>query len=158
MSAHDQEHAGGGVRIWLRDLGQADQEIGDESDSDLCAHGILAGAEEPGDPEVLLDPFEEQLDLPAFPIKRSDLAGRAVRSLVNSRSPLPVSIRMVISRPGWKNGRLEERPAGRTAGWQNGRLAERPAGRTAGWQNGRLAERIVPSCGQALGQVPDLIG
>ena len=40
-------------------------EINADGDPDLGAHGVLAGAEEGFDPEVLLDPFEEEFDLPA---------------------------------------------------------------------------------------------
>ena len=35
---------------------------------DLGLHGMLARAIERLDPQVLLDPFEEQLDLPAAPV------------------------------------------------------------------------------------------
>lgn len=41
------------------------QQVGAHRDPYLGLHGVLAGAVEGLDPEVLLDPFEEQLDLPA---------------------------------------------------------------------------------------------
>ena len=41
------------------------EDINRDRDPDLGLHGVLAGAEEGLDPQVLLDPFEEQLDLPA---------------------------------------------------------------------------------------------
>jgi hypothetical protein len=44
----------------------------------LKAHGILAGAQETGDLEGLLDPAEEQLDRPAPAIEVSDLLSRCV--------------------------------------------------------------------------------
>lgn len=40
-------------------------QVGADGDPDLRLHGVLAGAEEGLDSEVLLDPFEEELDLPA---------------------------------------------------------------------------------------------
>lgn len=44
------------------------QKHGDQCNPDLCEHGVFAGSEECFDLEVLLDPFEEQLYLPTFPI------------------------------------------------------------------------------------------
>ncbi len=41
------------------------EQVGAERDPDLCLHRALAGAAEGLEPEVLLDPLEEQLDLPA---------------------------------------------------------------------------------------------
>jgi len=44
-------------------------------DPDLGLHGILGGAIERLDPEVLLDPFEEQLDLPPAFVQLCDGQG-----------------------------------------------------------------------------------
>lgn len=41
------------------------EDINRDRDPDLGLHSVLAGAEEGLDPQVLLDPFEEQSDLPA---------------------------------------------------------------------------------------------
>ena len=38
----------------------------------LRLHGVLAVAQEMLDPQVLLDPFEEQFDLPAVLVERAD--------------------------------------------------------------------------------------
>src|SRR5215472_15477709 len=53
------ESAGGGV------VQDAQQHEGDQRDIDLHAHGVFTAAEKAADLEVLLEPFEEQLDLPA---------------------------------------------------------------------------------------------
>ncbi len=42
-----------------------DKEVDRDRDPDLGLDGVLGGAEESLDAQVLLDPFEEQLDLPA---------------------------------------------------------------------------------------------
>jgi hypothetical protein len=41
----------------------AQQHEGDQRDIDLDAHGIFAAAEKAPDLEVLLEPFEQQLDI-----------------------------------------------------------------------------------------------
>lgn len=41
------------------------KQVGAHGDPDLCLDGVVAGAEEGLDAQVLLDPFEEQLDLPS---------------------------------------------------------------------------------------------
>src|SRR6202022_746934 len=51
--------------------------IGDHSGEDLQTDGILVGAEELADIEMLFDPSEQQLDLPADLIERGDLDRRA---------------------------------------------------------------------------------
>src|SRR5882757_8763703 len=44
----------------LQGVGHAQQEVGDESDGDLDADGVLAGAQELADLQRLFDPAEEQ--------------------------------------------------------------------------------------------------
>lgn len=52
-------------------------EVNADCDPYLGSHGVLAGAEECFDAEVLLDPFEEQFDLPApFVDRCDDLCGQ----------------------------------------------------------------------------------
>ena len=46
-----------------------DQHIGTHCASDLGLHGVLACAEKVLDAQVLLDPFEEEFDLPAVLVK-----------------------------------------------------------------------------------------
>ncbi len=41
------------------------EEIDADGDPDLCHHGIAGGTHEAFDLQILLDPFEKQLDLPA---------------------------------------------------------------------------------------------
>ena len=48
------------------------QQIVDQSDPDLRSDGVFAGPEEALDLEVLLDPLEEQLNLPAALVNRGN--------------------------------------------------------------------------------------
>src|SRR5690625_45375 len=49
-----------------------DQHVHGDGNPNLRFHGVLACAIEALDSQVLLDPLEEQLDLPALPIQRGD--------------------------------------------------------------------------------------
>src|ERR1035437_1082676 len=53
--------------------GDAQQQIGDHRGEDLQTDGILVGAEELADIEMLFDPPEQQLDLPAALVEGGDL-------------------------------------------------------------------------------------
>src|SRR5690349_21206430 len=59
----------------MRGLSEAQQKERDQRDDDLDAHGVLGGAEEVVDLEVLLHPAKEQLDGPAPPVEIGDLLG-----------------------------------------------------------------------------------
>jgi hypothetical protein len=71
----------------------------------LGSHGVLAGAEECFDPQVLFDPFEEQLDLPAPFVDRCDdlcgqievigQKGKALPSLCIKETDTPELFRVV---------------------------------------------------------------
>ena len=52
---------------------EVQEDEGDEGDEDLDFDGILGAAEEGFDLQVLLDPLEEELDLPALLVERGDL-------------------------------------------------------------------------------------
>ena len=56
-----------------------DQHVGGHGAPDLRLYRVLAGAQESLDAQVLLDPFEEQLDLPAALVERSDRQRRQRR-------------------------------------------------------------------------------
>ena len=56
-------------------LHDGDQHVGADRDPDLRLHGVLAGAQKCLDAQVLLDPLEEQLDLPALPVQLGDQSG-----------------------------------------------------------------------------------
>jgi hypothetical protein len=58
--------------------GDAQEQEGDHGGEDLKADGVLGTAEKALDVEMLLDPAEEQLDLPAFAVEGGDLEGGAV--------------------------------------------------------------------------------
>ena len=60
------------MQTLLRD---GDQHVGGYGDPDLRLHRVLAGAEEHLDAQMLLDPLEEQLDLPALAIQIGDHLG-----------------------------------------------------------------------------------
>jgi len=49
-----------------------DEQINGDGAPDLGAHGVGAGAIKGFDAQMLLDPFEEQFDLPPVPIQLSD--------------------------------------------------------------------------------------
>src|SRR5438477_329454 len=53
-------------------LDDRDEDINGHRDPDLSSHGVLGGAEETLEPKVLLDPLEEQLDLPTALVQSAD--------------------------------------------------------------------------------------
>lgn len=57
--------------------GDAQQRIGDHRGEELEADGIVVVAEELADLQMLLDPTEQELDLPAAFVEGGDLGGRA---------------------------------------------------------------------------------
>ena len=78
VEAHESGEGLGPWDCFLGVMGGAQDEEGDQGDVDLDFHGVFADAEEVFDFEVLLDPFEEQLDLPALFVERGDLFGRGL--------------------------------------------------------------------------------
>ena len=56
-------------------LGDGDQQIRRYGNPDLRLHRVLAGAKEDLDTQMLLDPFEEQLHMPALAVKIADQFG-----------------------------------------------------------------------------------
>ncbi len=50
-------------------LGNGNQDVNADGNPDLSFHCIFGSAEERFDAQMLFDPFEKQLDLPAAPIK-----------------------------------------------------------------------------------------
>ena len=63
-----------------------DQHIGGHRAPDLRLHCVLAGAQKTLDAQMLLDPFEEQLDLPTVLVKGGDHQGRQGR-VVGQKHP-----------------------------------------------------------------------
>ena len=57
--------------------GDADEGISNHCGEELQAYGIVAVAEELADAEMLLDPAEQELDLPAPLVELADLDGGA---------------------------------------------------------------------------------
>lgn len=55
-----------------------DKAIGDDGHMNLDTYGILGLAPEGLDPEMLLDPFEEEFDLPAVSVQQGDVHGGKV--------------------------------------------------------------------------------
>ena len=60
------------------ELEGGEQEREAERDPDLCEDGVARGAEAAPDREILLEPFEEQLDLPALLVDVGDDVGRQI--------------------------------------------------------------------------------
>lgn len=56
-------------------LNDSDETVCDDGNMNLNMHRIIAFSPERFDPEVLLDPFEEQLDLPPILVKESNVLG-----------------------------------------------------------------------------------
>ena len=53
-------------------LDDGDEHIGRDGAPDLCLHRVLARAQKTLDAQVLLDPLEEQFDLPATLVERGN--------------------------------------------------------------------------------------
>ena len=56
-------------------LHDGDEHVDRDRYPDLRLHRVLRGAEEPLDPQVLLDPLEEQFDLPTAFVEGADRGG-----------------------------------------------------------------------------------
>ena len=65
-----------------------DQYIGAHRDPDLRLDGVLAGAQKRLDAQMLLDPLEEQLDLPSLSIQQRDHFGFQGEIVGQKREPL----------------------------------------------------------------------
>src|SRR5437762_343965 len=66
------------------------QQVGADRDPDLRLDGIGGEAEDVLDPQVLLDPFEEQFDLPSALVELRDSQSRKVKRVgqQNESSPM----------------------------------------------------------------------
>ena len=73
-------------------LQDGNQDVGADGDPDLRLHGILAGAEKRLDPQMLLDPFEEQLDLPSLPVQLRDQFRRQCKVVGQKRYSFAVLV------------------------------------------------------------------
>src|SRR5512138_3620768 len=62
----------------LSSLGQTQDQVGDQGDGDLDADGIFRDTDEVLDSQGLLDPAEEQFDLPALFVEIGNLLCRSV--------------------------------------------------------------------------------
>ena len=56
---------------------QGDQQVADEGGKNLNPHGVFGASQEVSDFQMLLDPFEEQLDSPALLVALPDIEGAA---------------------------------------------------------------------------------
>lgn len=72
-------------------LDDGDEHVGADGAPDLRLHGVLARAQKFLDPQMLLDPLEEQLHLPAALVQSGDGQRWQGRVLVRNTSVLPVS-------------------------------------------------------------------
>ena len=63
-------------------------EVNAQGDPDLGAHGVLCGAEEGFDSEVLFDPFEEQFDLPTAFVNGCNGSGGQFKVIGEKDQPL----------------------------------------------------------------------
>ena len=90
----DLQHFVGGSLDLHSSAHDGDKAEGGHRDGQLDAHGVLGSAPELPDPEVLLQPFEEELDLPPVPVKAGRLQG-GEREGVRQECEVPVLLRVV---------------------------------------------------------------
>ena len=85
QDAHDFEY--GSVQLEIV-LDNGNETVCDDGDVDLYPHGVFGIAPKTFDTQMLLDPFEEQLHLPAVAVKQSDVLGFEVEvvGVVNERA------------------------------------------------------------------------
>jgi hypothetical protein len=76
-------------------LNDPDETVCDDGNMDLNSHGIVTLSPERLDLEVLLDPFEKQLDLPSVFIKESDVLGCKI-GVVRVVSERAVQLRSIV--------------------------------------------------------------
>lgn len=69
-------------------LDDGDEHVGRDCGPDLCFHGVLGRAVELLDPKVLLDPLEEELDLPSAAIQLGDRQCRQDETVRQEHQPL----------------------------------------------------------------------
>ena len=76
-------------------LNDSDETVCDDGNMNLDTHGIVALSPKRLNPEVLLDPFEKQLDLPPVFIKESDVLGSKIE-VVRVVSERAVQVRSIV--------------------------------------------------------------
>ena len=106
QNAHDLEHGSVQMQVVLDD---GDEAIRDNGNMDLYSYGILGVAPKPFDAQMLLDPLEKQLHLPAVAVKQPDILGLEIEvvGVVNKRptevsdveNDAPELCRVVVSVP-----------------------------------------------------------
>lgn len=106
QDAHDLEHGSVQMQVVLDD---GDEAICDNGNMDLHSYGILGVTPKPFDAQMLLDPFKEQLHLPAVAVKQPDILGLEIEvvGVVNKRltevsdveNDAPELCRVVVSVP-----------------------------------------------------------
>ena len=82
------EGTGGGL------MQDAQQHEGDQRDIDLDLDGVFAAPPGAADFEVLLEPFEQQLDLPALFVEPGDLGGRALQIVGQPQTGRPSAVHL----------------------------------------------------------------
>ncbi len=90
----DLQHFVGGALDLHSSAHDGDKAEGGHRDGQLDAHGVLGSAPELPDPEVLLQPFEKDLDLPPVPVESGHLQG-GEREGVRQEREVPVLLRVV---------------------------------------------------------------
>src|SRR5579883_421729 len=72
-----------------------DEHVDGDGDPHLGLHGVLRGAVEALDAQVLLDPLEEELDLPAALVERADGQG-GQQAMVCQEHQVLVGLRIAV--------------------------------------------------------------
>ena len=106
QNAYDLDHGSVQMQVVLDD---GDEAIRDNGNVDLYSHGVFGVSPEPFDAQMLLDPFEKQLHLPAITVKQCDIPGLEIEvvGVVNKRptevsdveNDAPELCRVVVSVP-----------------------------------------------------------
>ena len=74
-------------------LGNGDQHVSADRDPNLRLDRVLVGAIKRLDAQVLLYPFEEQLDLPALAVQACNQLGFEAEVVGQKRDPLAIVVR-----------------------------------------------------------------
>lgn len=92
QDSHDLHDGTSKLEVVLND---SDETVCDDGNMNLNTHRIIALSPERFDPEVLLDPFEEQLDLPPILVKESNVLGSKIE-VVRIVSERAVQVRGIV--------------------------------------------------------------
>ena len=92
QNSHDLHDRATKLEVMLND---SDDTVCDDGNMNLNAHGIVTLSPERLDLEMLLDPFEEQFDLPSVLVKERDVLGSKIE-IVRVISERSMQVRSIV--------------------------------------------------------------